>query len=181
MRRLPIYICIDISNAMRGEPIEAVRDGLAGLFNSLRQNPFALEIVWISIITFDLQVREILPLTELYEIKLPEINCPGNGASFLGTALEYVAQSIKRDIIIPSPETKGDYKPIVIIFSNGKVSDPLAYRAAIHTIKSLRIGRIFAITTDAKINIANLECLTKSVGSIDIISHINNIFIFYEC
>jgi hypothetical protein len=166
---------------MRGKPIEVVRAGLADLFNHLRQNLYVLETAWISIITFDLQVRETLPLTELYEVILPEITCSGNGASFLGAALEYVAQSIKRDIIIPSPETKGDYKPIVIIFSNGKVSDPLAYRAAIHTIKSLRIGRIFAITTDAKINIANLECLTKSVGSIDIISHINNIFIFYEC
>lgn len=181
MRISPIYICIDTSNAMRGKPIEVVRAGLADLFNHLRQNPQALETAWISIITFDLQVREILPLTELYEVILPEITCPGNGASFLGAALEYIAQSIKRDVIIPSPETKGNYKPIVIIFSNGKVSDPLAYSAAIHTIKSLRIGRIFAITTDAKINIANLECLTKSVGSIDIISHTNNIFIFYEC
>ena len=116
MRRFPVYICIDTSNAMRGEPIEADRDGLAGLFNSLRQNPFALEIVWISIITFDLQVREILPLTELYEINLPEINCPGNGASFLGAALEYIALSIKKDVIIPSFKTKGDYKPTIVIF-----------------------------------------------------------------
>ena len=167
MRRFPVYICIDTSNAMRGEPIEAVRDGLAGLFNSLRQNPFALEIVWISIITFDLQVREILPLTELYEIKLPEINCPGNGASFLGAALKYIAQLIKRDVIIPIAESKGDYTPIVIIFSNGKVSDPLAYRAAIPTIKSLRLERIFAITTGAKANIANLEYLNPSIYSLD--------------
>lgn len=169
MRRFPVYICIDTSNAMRGEPIEAVRDGLAGLFNSLRQNPFALEIVWISIITFDLQVREILPLTELYEINLPEINCPGNGASFLGAALEYIALSIKKDVIIPSFKTKGDYKPTIVIFFNGKVSDPLAYRAAIHTIKSLRLKEIIAITTSNKVNIASLEYLTQFIYSLDTI------------
>ena len=43
MRRLPVYILIDTSGSMHGEPIEAVRNGLQVLISSLRQDPYALE------------------------------------------------------------------------------------------------------------------------------------------
>lgn len=49
-RRLLTYICIDTSGSMRGEPIEAVNVGLQVLL-SLRQNPYALESVHLSITT----------------------------------------------------------------------------------------------------------------------------------
>jgi len=49
---------------MRGEPIEAIKVGLETMVSSLRQDPFALESVHLSVITFNRSPEQILPLTE---------------------------------------------------------------------------------------------------------------------
>ena len=51
-RRLPIYLLVDCSSSMTGEPIQAVRAGLDLLVNTLHQSPQAIETVWCSVITF---------------------------------------------------------------------------------------------------------------------------------
>ena len=95
-RRLLTYICIDTSGSMRGEPIEAVNSGLHALMASLRQNPYALESVWLSITTFDSQIKTVLPPTPLEQVSLPEIVCPESGATFLGGVLEHIAEAVPR-------------------------------------------------------------------------------------
>ncbi|MDE5869277.1 MAG: VWA domain-containing protein, partial [Muribaculaceae bacterium] len=76
MRRLPVYLLIDTSGSMRGEPIESVKVGLESMLSSLRLDPFALESVNISIITFDRDVKQIIPLTPLDELQIPDIVPP---------------------------------------------------------------------------------------------------------
>ena len=51
MRRLPVYLLIDTSGSMHGEAIEAVRNGLQVLVSALRQDPYALETAYLSVIT----------------------------------------------------------------------------------------------------------------------------------
>ena len=70
-RRLPVYILIDTSGSMKGEPIESVKVGLSDMIASLRLDPYALETACISIITYDKDVKQILPLTELENLQLP--------------------------------------------------------------------------------------------------------------
>ncbi len=65
MRRLPVYLLLDTSGSMAGEPIEAVRTGVDMLVSTLCQDPYALETVWLSIITFDRDTKVLLPLTPL--------------------------------------------------------------------------------------------------------------------
>ena len=60
-RRLPVYLLVDTSGSMRGEPIEALNVGLKAMEQALRRDPFALESVHLSLITFDVQAREIFP------------------------------------------------------------------------------------------------------------------------
>ena len=91
-RRLPVYILIDTSGSMRGEPIEAVKVGLSDMVASLRVDPFALETVCISIITFDRSVQQVLPLTELARLQVPDIQCPESGPTFLGGALQLLCE-----------------------------------------------------------------------------------------
>ena len=52
-RRLPVYLLIDSSGSMRGEPIHAVNVGISSMLEALRQDPYALESVYLSLITFD--------------------------------------------------------------------------------------------------------------------------------
>ena len=76
MRRLPVYLLIDTSGSMRGEPIESVKVGIESMISTLRQDPYALETVNISIITYDRDVKIIRPLTPLDELQLPNIITP---------------------------------------------------------------------------------------------------------
>ena len=166
-RRLLTYICIDTSGSMRGEPIEAVNTGLQALLASLRQNPYALESVHLTIITFDSQIKDVLPLTPLEQVVLPEIVCPDSGATFLGAALEHIAHAVQRDRITSSGEQKGDWRPILIILTDGKPTDLLAYSEAIPLIKSLGFGNIVACAAGPKADASYLKQLTDTVASLD--------------
>ena len=42
-RRLPVYLLLDTSGSMMGEPIAAVETGVQTLVSALRQDPYALE------------------------------------------------------------------------------------------------------------------------------------------
>lgn len=61
MRRLPVYLLLDTSGSMYGEPIEAVKNGVQVLVSTLRQDPYALETAYLSIITFDSDARQVAP------------------------------------------------------------------------------------------------------------------------
>lgn len=166
-RRLLTYICIDTSGSMRGEPIEAVNAGLHALLASLRQNPYALESVHLTITTFDSEIKEVLPLTALAQVQLPTIVCPDSGATLIGEALQHVAQAVERDRIIGNDEQKGDWRPILIVLTDGKATDLLAYSEIIPVIKNLGFGNIVACAAGPKADPAQLKQLTDTVVSLD--------------
>jgi len=71
MRRLPVYLCLDSSYSMSGAPIEAVNKGLQALVDMLRQDPFALETVYLSVIQFSSEARHTVPLCDLMSFQPP--------------------------------------------------------------------------------------------------------------
>lgn len=77
MRRLPVYLLLDTSGSMTGEPIEAVKNGVQMMMHSLRQNPQAIETAFLSIITFDSDAKQIVPLTDLASFQIPDIKASG--------------------------------------------------------------------------------------------------------
>lgn len=166
-RRLLTYICIDTSGSMRGEPIEAVNTGLHALMSSLRQNPYALESVHLSIITFDSKIQTVLPLTPLEQVTLPEITCPESGATFLGGVLEHIVEAVQRDRIVGSAQQKGDWRPILIVLTDGKPTDLLVYSETIPKIKQLGFGNIVACAAGPKADASYLKQLSDNVVSLD--------------
>ena len=71
MRKLPVYLLLDTSGSMFGEPIEAVKNGVQVLVSTLRSDPYALETAYLSIITFNSSAQQITPLTDVDNIKPP--------------------------------------------------------------------------------------------------------------
>jgi uncharacterized protein YegL len=152
---------------MRGEPIESVKVGLEAMVASLRQDPFALESVYISIITFDKDVKKILPLTELENMQLPNIETPESGPTHLGAALEMLCRQIDSEVRLSTPEQKGDWMPLLFIMTDGKPSDLQKYRQMIPEVKKRHFAKIIACAAGVKADSKALEELTDQVYSLD--------------
>lgn len=121
-RRLPVYLVIDTSGSMQGEPIAAVKNGIDMLVADLRNNPHALESAWLSVITFDNDARQIVPLTDLQSFQTPSIGASGMTA--LGPALLLLCDCRKRECKkswkdADGKSHKGDFRPLVFLMTDG--------------------------------------------------------------
>jgi len=168
MRRLPVYFLLDTSGSMNGEPIQALNNALSGMVNSLRADAQALDSLWLSIITFDREVNEIVPLTELAMFQLPEITCPQSGPTHTGQALEVLHQKVLTDIRKGSETQKGDWKPLLFLFTDGKPSDLQLYHETIPKIKALNFGAIVCCAAGHLADDTLLKALTNDVVHLDI-------------
>ena len=124
MRRLPVYLLLDTSGSMGGEPIEAVKNGVQIMISSLRGNPQAQETAYISVITFDSVANQIIPLTDLGTFQMKDIQATGTTA--LGEGLKLLSNCIDNEVTKTTPETKGDWKPVVYLMTDGKPTDNIA-------------------------------------------------------
>ena len=169
MRRLPVYILIDTSTSMRGEPIIAVELGLKALMESLNRDPYAIETVCLSIITYNSQAEQILPLTEVYKTRIPELTAKGRSA--LGEALELLCEKVEKEVHKNTPEAKGDWKPLLFVLSDGGYSGPIA--KPISEFKKLQFGFVVACAAGSKSKIDILRKITPNVIQISSTDTIN--------
>ncbi len=121
MRRLPIYFLIDVSESMIGEPIEQVQDGISSIIQELRTDPYALETAFISIIAFAGKAKTLVPLTELFKFRAPTF--PIGGGTSLGHAMDFLMKDIDFSVQKTTTDIKGDWKPIVFLFTDGSPTD----------------------------------------------------------
>lgn len=121
MRRLPIYFLIDISESMVGEPIQQVEEGLATIIQALKTDPNAIETVWVSIIVFAGKSKTLVPLQEIIHFYPPKFPI-GSGTS-LSKGLYHLMFELRKNIVRTTAEQKGDWKPIVFLFTDGIPTD----------------------------------------------------------
>jgi uncharacterized protein YegL len=152
---------------MYGEPIQALNNALSGMVNNLRMDAHALDSLWLSIITFDREVKELVPLTELVSFQLPEITCPQSGPTHTGRGLEYLYGKVTTDVQRGTPTQKGDWRPLLFIFTDGKPSDQQLYREMIPKIKSLNFGAIVGCAAGKAADNDMLKELTDTVVHLD--------------
>lgn len=138
MRRLPVYLLLDTSGSMTGEPIEAVKNGVQMMVHSLRQNPQAIETAFVSIITFDSEAKQLIPLTDLASFQTIDLKAAGTTA--LGAALSLLADKLENEVTETTLEQKGDWKPIVFIMTDGVPTDD--WQAGFQKLKAVKKGLI---------------------------------------
>ena len=167
MRRLPVYVLIDTSGSMKGEPIQSVNVGLQTFISSLRSDPYALETVYVAVYSYDKEVNIVLPLTEITEVYLPEIRTPESGPTFMGKALEVLMEQVKKEVRLNTESSKGDWRPILFLITDGKPSDLQLYRQMITEVKTFKFSTIIGCAAGPYANSEYLKELTKDVVSLE--------------
>ena len=160
MRRLPVFILIDTSSSMRGEPIEAVKIGLDSLVSALRTDPFALESAYISIITFATEARVAVPLTEVAAFTAPDIEA--SGVTAMGGALTLLGEQIKTEVRTTADGGgKGDWKPLVFLLTDGLPTDDLDM--ALDRLDHRKVRTIVACGAGDGADVDTLKKITENV------------------
>ena len=163
MRRLPVYLLLDTSGSMSGEPIEAVKNGVQVLVSTLRQDPYALETAFLSVITFDSSAKQIVPLTELSMFQMPDIYA--SGATALGDALTLLAQKIDSEVTKTTLEVKGDWKPLVFIMTDGAPTDN--WQKGLTEFQKRKTGIVVACAAGHGADTKTLKQITEVVVQLD--------------
>lgn len=163
MRRLPVYLLLDTSGSMFGEPIESVKNGVQVLVSTLRQDPYALETAFLSIITFDDKAKQIVPLTELSLFQIPPVIA--NGTTALGDALDLLSRTVDNEVVKTTPEQKGDWKPLVFIMTDGAPTDN--WQAGLAEMKKRKFGMVVACAAGQSADTSVLKQITETVVQLD--------------
>jgi len=159
MRRLPVYLLLDTSGSMGGEPIEAVKNGVQVMISSLRGNPQAQETAYISVITFDTTANQIIPLTDLSSFQMKDIKA--SGGTSLGEGLKLLSNCIDKEITKTTPETKGDWKPLVFIMTDGNPTD--SWQNGLSEFKKRKTGIVVACAAGTAADTNVLKQITDNV------------------
>lgn len=163
MRRLPVYLLLDTSGSMTGEPIEAVKNGVQMMMHSLRQNPQAIETAFVSIITFDSQAKQIVPLTDLASFNMVDIKA--SGVTCLGAALALLADKLDVEINKTTLEQKGDWKPMIFVMTDGIPTDD--WQQGYRKLKAVNKGLIVGCAAGQGADDAVLRQITNAVVRLD--------------
>ncbi len=163
MRKLPVYLLLDTSGSMHGEAIEAVRNGVQVLVSTLRQDPYALETAYLSIITFNSSAQQIVPLTELAAFQQPNIEA--SGTTSLGAALSLLSTKVDTEVAKTTLEVKGDWKPLVFIMTDGAPTDN--FSKGLDEFRKRKFGMVIACAAGQGANTDTLKQITECVVSLD--------------
>lgn len=163
MRRLPVYLLLDTSGSMSGEPIEAIKNGVQVLVSTLRQDPYALETAYLSVITFDSSARQLVPLTELSMFQMPIIQASGSTA--FGEALSLLASKVSTEVTKTTTEVKGDWKPIVFLMTDGGPTDN--WQKGLDDFKKQKFGMVVACAAGQGADTNILKQVTEVVVQLD--------------
>ena len=161
MRRLPIYFLIDVSESMVGEQIQMVEEGMASIIKQLKTDPHALETVHVSILVFAGKPKTLIPLQDIVSFYPPRIPI-GSGTS-LGAALMHLMKELKVNIVKTTAEIKGDWKPIIFLFTDGVPTDETKTAIAEWNQKWRKSSNLVAVSFGDEASVSTLCELTDNV------------------
>lgn len=161
MRRLPVFFVLDCSESMAGENLKKMEDGLQMIVRTLRKDPHALENAYISVIAFAGVSKTIAPLVDVASFYPPKL--PLGGGTSLGEALHALMAEIDKSVVKTTPDRKGDWKPIIYLFTDGRPTDKPDAAIEQWNSKYARKATLIAIGLGQAADFSALRKLTEHV------------------
>lgn len=162
-RRLPVYLVLDCSGSMSGDPIQAVNQGVKALVAELQSEPYAIETAYISVITFESTAQQVTPLTELISFQPPTLSA--GGATSMGAALNLLSQCFDKEVQKASENQKGDWKPLVFLMTDGMPND--SWETPAKELKNKKPANIIACAAGSGADEFLLKKVTETVVKLD--------------
>jgi uncharacterized protein YegL len=155
-------LVLDCSESMAGPAIEEVSRGVDALVSALLADPLAVETAYVSVITFSRSAKQVVPLTEILQFQAPKLTVR-TGTAY-GAVLRLLLMCLQREVIKTTPTTKGDYKPLVFLMTDGQPTDDWEAAAdALRAANDPKIANIHAIGCGPDVDADALRRITNIV------------------
>ena len=119
-----------------------------------------METAYLSVITFDNDARQIVPLSDLPSFQEPSIQA--TGVTALGSALQLVSDCIGREVHQGSVEMKGDWRPLVFLLTDGMPTDDL--NRGLQAISSIKLAHLVACGAGSQVDTQTLKRIVETQG-----------------
>ena len=158
-RRLPVYLVVDRSGSMAGEPIAAMEMGIRSLIGELIHDPQAMDTVWLSVIAFGSVPELLVPLTDIRDFQVPTLDA--FGTTSLGEAVDLLAERIEEEVRKTTQDQKGDFKPLVYLFTDGSPTDE--WEEPVNAFRAADLATVVACGAGADVAPEKLKRLSDKV------------------
>ena len=187
-RKIDVFILIDISGSMTGEPIDSLNYAIKNVLNTLCADQRTIGRVRLCIQTYNAKLYETHQL-ELVESLLFNFNSLGiaNGPTHSGEALKKILSKV-HETVQEYPKHNNLFKdPLLFHVTDGFPSDIKCYEEIVEKLKRERINRIGCGIGDAA-DLKSLKSFSNKViilekndkESIDLFSQLlSKIILFY--
>lgn len=146
---------------MAGEPVQQVEEGLSQIIQALKTDPYAIETVWVSILVFAGQAKTLVPLQEIINFYPPRF--PIGSGTALSKGLGHLMYELRNNIVKTTHERKGDWKPIVFLFTDGVPTEDTAPAIAEWKQSWQRSANMVAVSFGDEADTQVLRQLTDNV------------------
>lgn len=165
MEGLPIYILIDTSGSMHGEPIMSLQNGLQVIIAAFRRNINTFQKVNVSLISFGDQAQIVTPLTNIDDFVLPQLSC--FGCTALGEAFSLAATEIAKDHMSNEKSRIETWKPIIFVMTDGEPTDE--YTQGLLLLRKQNISSVVVCLAnqEAKITDPWLSDISENIVTLD--------------
>lgn len=119
--RIPIVLCLSVSQTMFGKPIEELNKGLNYFLRQICENDDARYSVEICVLKYSDDVKVVSNFKLVNEETI--INLEANGSSVLGTAVNTAIELIDNRKLIYKKNGTPYYKPWLVLLSDSKSSN----------------------------------------------------------
>jgi uncharacterized protein YegL len=119
MRRLPIYFFVDIFPSLPIQETKKIENFIIDFIQSCRQNPHALETVYLSINNLcenNISLNKLIGLLDFKSFNLKSQNIRNLNHTF-----KLLNEEVKHNLANKTTNQKSDYEPIIILFINNNI------------------------------------------------------------